>query len=263
MKICYKIATMTKERDFSQLPTAAGFAEPVIAAEPISTDRAAELGADTLAALFDQRFLDTQGLPRGAILDTLTGHFEGLDLSQGVPTLCINLVDSSRWVTPGQLVAARQDFDRRRGLPETFVWPGMYSQRNAAWWNKRVVGNVQPSTPEFFGAVDLGNTGQVKTWGQQQAAITNSGLPAMSVGDWLMLDTLAIVSDGEIPRPDRADEDTITRFPQHERDVSDALGVVFGPFAYVDGDARARLSESDGSARPGLGFRLLMGPDNA
>jgi hypothetical protein len=180
------------------------------------------------------------------------------------PTVGINLSDKLG-ITWSDLRAGYNRVSGLRQVPELYACPEMYDHRNADWWNKRTPTGVDShmTTAPFFGAVATQKLGQGKSWRAQQQLLakeisytTATATEAQTPADWPMQDAIALVSNGEQPRPDFYPD--FTRFVQYDRDVT-GLGDDYGPGAYVYG-VGARLDGAFGRTDAGGGFRLVMGP---
>lgn len=208
--------------------------------------------------------------------DTFTGQLEAMGLTETpeglVPVVSVAVGakdENGRAWTPSHVVKGHDKLTTKSGdaIRATAIWSDMYANRPAEWWNKtRPEGESQlVKTPLRLVLADVALRGTNKKWDGQQAELQKlvdghssdtATLEGMAILDWEMMDADAII--GDIERPD---EQTVTRFVQHERDRSDAGGA-FGPVAYVLGDL-ALLLGWRGGAYPDRGFRAVMGQKQA
>ncbi|MCW1908515.1 MAG: hypothetical protein KIH63_004200 [Candidatus Saccharibacteria bacterium] len=227
------------------------------------TKHAAELGAETLMAMFPEAVTD-----RIAVQDRLEEQLEQLlpvAIAGATPSVGVNIsnIQGEGITWPDLRAGYERVADRSKGKT-TYVWPDMYALRDANWHNQRTPRGVDSFMTDepYFGSVVSGLMGMGRGWDRQQQMLfehVDATYPAptegMTVADWLMHDAQAIVSSGEQPRPDVFPEHT--RFVQHDRVVPD-LGGVYGPTACVTRKGTV-LRGTVGDADDG-GIRLLMGP---
>lgn len=247
----------------AELPTAEQFKAKLWT--PGQIDKFAELGAEVMVAMFGA---DEKQVKDALIADytqTVDAH-EG-DVVNPEPIVSLTLSDNNGGlITPGQLVAG---YNKVAG-PGVEVWPQMYVGRSAAWWNQRnpegVEETLKLNKSGLTGLIHTGGLrGRGENWDTEQAELAElvkQGAGALAVAgmiptDWLIRDVAAIVMGDEekLPRLDRV---TITRFVQHERDITDAAGGVCGPYARVNGE-QAYLRGSLGGLGGGSGFRSVVG----
>ncbi|MGC1176627.1 MAG: hypothetical protein WA843_01030 [Candidatus Saccharimonadales bacterium] len=202
--------------------------------------------------------------------DLFTGQLEAMDLKE-VSKRLVPIVDvpigaedkDGRIWTPSHVINGHDTLTTENGVtvPKTSIWPEMYANRSAVWWNRtRPEGESQlAEAPLRVVLADIALRGTKKNWEDEQAELLSlinghcsdtTTLEGMTPLGWEMMDADAIV--GNTDRPNG-----VTRFVQQERDRSVADGL-FGPGADVGG-SRAYLHGWFGHAYPGDGFRAVMG----
>ncbi len=216
------------------------------------------------------------GVDKQAAEDTFTGQLEAMGQTE-IPDNLVPVVHltmgaedaNGRMWTPSHVIRGHDALQPKNGqtVPDTYVWPEMYTNRPADWWNKTRPESAGQSelveAPLQIVLADVALRGTNKKWNKQQAelakliqkgsgseTVTVEGMPILA---WAMMDADAIIHGTQRP-----DTETFNRFVQHERDRRDADDWLCGPDARVVGD-RAGLSRSGDGADSDIGFRSVMG----
>lgn len=241
---------------------------PAEAVQGTPVDFAANLAAETLGV--DESWAKDMFVPQveaaGGLLVLRIGSEQ--DVTVGVT---VGADDSAgETLTPFRVIDGHDALTTRGGevVPETSVWAGMYNNRSPEWWNRRLPKSEQGIQIVKDPLVILslsGLRGERKNWGEQRQKLvdlshaestTKTATVGAAILDWVQADSGLIVL-GRKQEVNRLDEETVTRFPQHEQDRT-VFGDAFGPRADVYG-GRAELGGSSGGRYPDGGFRSVVG----
>ncbi|MBI5357818.1 hypothetical protein HZB74_03145 [Candidatus Saccharibacteria bacterium] len=231
---------------------------------PDQIEHSAINGAKLMAQVF--------GLNETSVYENLKKDFCAITAGyNGEPDVLITAIpglvlgeEGGDWISPSQLIEARNNALSSNGLPTMGVVKEVYLEgRSADWWNKTTPDHAASKIGQagLQGLVvfnELKGTGM--GWECQQSelayiskAASNDvvAIGGLSIANWNVWDQLAVANGY-----DRQDSLTC-RFVQHERDVI-GFGGPHGPGAVVR-DGRAILSKSIRRPFPRGGFRIAAG----